>query len=152
MIAWVKNLIKKENFGYLTTTDNQKTRTEPIVYVFEKGHLICTSSILFHEKLDNIKQNSDIQLLISDDFSNPNAQLISIQAKSILDETDLDNKWKLYSDNLFEVLPKLQKYYEEEYKLPQFWKRSIIDIVPNKIFAFKEGINSEPEEYNMEIL
>lgn len=127
MIDQIKEMVKENNIAYLVT-EGFYPRISPEIYFYEGGKFIITSSVVLSEKLNNIRNNSNVTLLISDRDSE-----LVINGKAKLYDEDLENSWTKYQEEWFSYDDFAARLYETRDLLPQFWKRILIVVNPVRI-------------------
>lgn len=140
MIDKIKKMVKKNNIAYLVTKGSYP-RISPEIYFYERGKFIITSSVVFSEKLNNIKINSKVTLLVSD----KGGELV-INGKAKLIDEDLENSWINFRDEWFSMDNFAARLYETRDFLPQFWKRILIVITPERII-----LNPSTDNYILDL-
>lgn len=116
----------------------------PMLYFFRNGRFFLTNSVVFSKKLENIKRNSKVSLLIC----NQDKELHIFGNAQVHDE-NLDTDWLNFKDEWFQNDEFAKKLWIDKGEALNFWKRVLIEISPQKVI-FKEGENTL--EIDMELI
>jgi general stress protein 26 len=133
-------------------------RNEPVshpmlpLYDREKGVLYFTSSILFSKKLEHIKKNPRVSVLISQREYVKSEQYHAVEIKGdarVLDR-DLSREWQRLLPLWRKKEPYIDAYVKQRFALPLFWERAIIEVQPRKVRVWRDGdLEREPEHYSL---
>ncbi len=156
MEEWIKQTLENYVIGELTTSLKPGTtwpRTYPMLYFYENGELVVTSSVVFSGKVSQIKKNPKVSLLLSNNTASgmKERHVVLVQGDATVDESDLDHGWEKYKEAWLKKEPLIKYYFDMRNALPEFWKRSVIRIKPKRIMAWKNGdMSQDPIIYEME--
>ncbi|MCY3410617.1 MAG: pyridoxamine 5'-phosphate oxidase family protein [Candidatus Heimdallarchaeota archaeon] len=123
----VRDIIQSHHLADLVTKGTEFPNISTVHYFFHDGVILLTSSIMFSERLQNIKNCSDIGLLISKE-----GKQISIQGKAQILDSSLEEGWKKFENDWF-AKDVFSSKLREETHIPIFWKRVVIHILPEVI-------------------
>ncbi len=131
-------------------------RNEPVshpmlpLYDREKGVLYFTSSILFSKKLEHIKKNPRVSVLISHrEYVNcEKYHAVEIKGDARVLDQDLSSEWQRLLPLWRRKEPYIDTYLKQRFALPLFWERAIIEVQPRKVRVWRDGnLEREPEHY-----
>ena len=126
--------------------------THPLLplYDSEEGRLFVTSSVLFSKKLDHIKRNPKVAVL----FSNRAGirvspyRILLVKGEAKIGEEDIHHGWERLLPIWRKKEPYIDNFVKMRYALPLFWERSVVEVAPNKIYAWPQGdVDSQPSVY-----
>lgn len=122
----------------------------PLIPLFDGERIYMTSSILFSRKLEHIKADPKVAVSVSD----PTATLvdgvaslhpvdefvpITIQGDARVVEDDLHAGWMSLLPLWEAKEPVIRKFVRQRFGLPLFFERSVIEIVPRRVYVWRDG-------------
>lgn len=131
-------------------------RNEPVshpmlpLYDRDRGLLYFTSSVLFSKKLEHIKKNPRVSVLISrrEYVKSDRYHAVEIKGDARVLEQDLSREWQKLLPLWRKKEPYIDAYLKQRFALPLFWERAIIEVRPRKVMVWRDGdLEKEPEYY-----
>ncbi|MDH5401216.1 MAG: hypothetical protein OEZ01_10195 [Candidatus Heimdallarchaeota archaeon] len=149
MIEWIRKSFIQANTGILSTlnTSDKFTSTTHVRIVYKKGVFYITRSVLFNRLMQEITFSDHSSLLLQDDN---NSHIFLLYGNSSIIEKNLDEDWKT-----FDTLPTINLQDNKSRMILESFlsKRSIIQFIPNKITAWKNGdYSKEPQIIDIELI
>ncbi len=118
------------------------------LYDREKGLLYFTSSILFSKKLNHIKRNPRVSVLISnrDYIRSRSYHVVQVKGEARVLDQDLSSGWQWLLPLWRKKEPYIDAFLKRRFALPLFWERAVIEVQPRKVAVWRGGdLDSEPE-------
>jgi len=131
-----------------------KPITHPLLPLYDssEGRLFVTSSVLFSKKLDHIKRNPNVSVL----FSNRAALRVSphrvvlVKGEARVGEEDVHHGWEKLLPLWRKKEPYIDNYVKMRYALPLFWERSVVEVLPKKVYSWPDGdTDHQPQIYEV---
>lgn len=121
----------------------------PLIPLFDGERIYMTSSILFSRKLEHIKADPKVAVSVSD----PSALVhgvaslhpvddfvpITVQGDARVLEDDLHAGWMSLLPLWEAKEPVIGKFVRQRFGLPLFFERSVIEIVPRRVYVWRDG-------------
>ncbi len=123
MLDEILEIINNNYLLDLITSDEYTTIT-PMHYFFKDGIFTVTSSVIFSDKLNNIRKNNKVTIHIDDLIIYGTARLI---------DNNIDTDWLRYKDEWFSKDRYAYDLYRAKDSIQYFCKRVIIKIKPTII-------------------
>lgn len=140
MKGWIKSIIQKSEYAYLSLFLHNEVQIIPVVYKYIKGHLKLPISIFFPDKINRISSIHQVIVIIPS-----NTTSVELQCQPKIEQVDLDEVWQQYQVLLLKYFP---EFNNKIFKLkPSLRKHVLIDLKPNKI----TGIDGEGVQYTYDL-
>ena len=140
--SWANEVFERYLICEFTTISNGKPVTFPLLYFYEPatGVFTVTSSILFSRKIEHIKDNTKVSLLLSNPTgSGTSKHALLVQGVARVEDSDLDHGWERFLGQWRQKEPYIDGFLSEREKFGWFWKRIVVQVEPRKITAWKNG-------------
>jgi len=128
--------------------------THPLLPLFdaEHGRLFVTSSVLFSKKLDHIKKNPKVSALFSNraGIQVSPYRILLVKGDAKVGEKDIHHGWEQLLPIWRKKEPYIDNFVKMRYALPLFWERSVVEVVPTKVYAWPQGdADRQPDVYTV---
>ena len=132
---------------------NGRPVTYPLIPLYDGEHIYMTSSVLFSKKLEHIKANPRVSVTISDPVGAAVEPFrrATIQGDARVIEDDLHSGWEGHVGDLWIAKePIVKDLIKKRFAMPLFWERSIIEIVPLRVWLWPDGrTDREPQTFDL---
>ncbi len=120
--------------------------THPLIPLWEGERLYMTSSILFSKKLEHIKRNGKVSVAVTDPSACDGlATRCTVQGDATVIEDDPHETWTRVLPLWRAKEPSIDFLLSKRIALPLFFERSLIEIVPRRVFWWEDGdVQKEP--------
>ncbi len=119
--------------------------THPLLPLWDGESIYLTSSVLFSRKLEHIKRNPRVSLAITDPVAcGGMAARCTIQGEASVLEDDPHETWQRVLPLWRAKEPAIQAFVRQSFALPLFFERSLIQVVPRKVFWWEDGDPASP--------
>jgi nitroimidazol reductase NimA-like FMN-containing flavoprotein (pyridoxamine 5'-phosphate oxidase superfamily) len=121
--------------------------THPMIPLYDGERIYLHSSILFSKKLAHIKANPKVSLAVTDlgaTHGEPLTHRVTVQGDAAVIEDDPHTTWQRILPLWIEKEPIVKEFYAKRVALPLFWERSLIEIIPRRVFIWPEGSTERP--------
>ncbi len=120
--------------------------THPLIPLWDGERLYMTSSILFSKKLEHIKRNGKVSVAVTDPVACGGlATRCTVQGDATVVEDDPHETWMRVLPLWRAKEPSIDFLLSKRIALPLFFERSLIEIVPRRVFWWEDGdIEKEP--------
>lgn len=123
--------------------DEGRIKVHPMLPLYERGmkEIIFTSSVLFSEKVKQIKRNPKVTVFIYNEAGIRSKEVFPLLIKGnvSIDDSDVSNKWTEYLRIWKRKEPYIEALFKQRFALPLFWERIIIRVTPVKIYYWLKG-------------
>ncbi len=146
---WISDVFNQYLICEFTTISRGKPITFPLLFFYEPqtGVFTVTSSILFSKKVDHLRRNSKVSLLLSNSTgSGIGRHVILVQGIARFEDSDLDHGWERFLPYWRKKEPYIDGFLSEREKFSWFWKRIVVQVEPTKITAWKDANLEKPPE------
>lgn len=139
----VEELLDAALVGELTVIDGHgRPITYPLIPLYDGRRIFMTSSVLFSRKLEHIKANPRVSVSITDPVGAAVEPFrrATIQGQGRVIEDDLHVGWERAVLELWaRKEPVIKELLKKRFAMPLFWERSVIEIVPRRVFLWPDG-------------
>ena len=150
----VEELLEVALVAELTVLDpDGRPVTYPLIPLYDGDKVYMTSSVLFSKKLEHIKNNPRVSVTITDQVAAPVEPFrrATIQGDARIVEDDLHSGWERLLPLWIAKEPIIKDLVKKRFAMPLFWERSVIEIVPRRVFMWPEGrTDREPEVFELQ--
>jgi general stress protein 26 len=127
--------------------------THPMIPIYDGERIYLHSSVLFSKKLEHIKANPHVTLAITDltaTHGEPMKHRVTIQGDAVVVDRDPHHDWERVLPLWTKKEPIVEKFFKMRVALPLFWERGLIEVMPRKVFLWKEGDTTKsPKIYEL---
>ena len=139
---------------FTTISPSGRPITHPLLPLYDSdgGRLFVTSSVLFSKKLDHIKRNPKVSALFSNraGIAVSPYRIMLLKGDAKVGEEDVHHGWERLLPIWRKKEPYIDSLVKMRYALPLFWERSVVEIVPSKVYAWPQGdTDSQPDVYRL---
>lgn len=139
---WVKSTIRTTGLGYLSIVSDETPQLVLFPYIYDKGHLRSSITVLRADILHAIERIPFVQVLITQ-----NNIEIQISGRIHLVDNDLDHQLNFWQDN--PVITESADDLLVLNRVPHLQKQVILDFIPEKIVGKRDDTTIT---YELEIL
>jgi general stress protein 26 len=129
-------------------SDGGQLRSDPLIPLWDGEHILMTSSILFSRKLEDIKRDGRVSVSISDPVACPGVEHfvpVTIQGRARVIDDDLHDGWARVLPLWLLKEPGVRSLLKLRFGLPLFWERSVIEIEPQRVIWWPQGMSAQPQ-------
>jgi general stress protein 26 len=146
----IERLLEVALVSELTVLDARGTPvTYPLIPLYDGRKVYMTSSVLFSKKLEHIKANPRVSVMISDPIATPVEPFtrVTIQGDARVVEDDLHSGWEQEVLALWAAKePIIKDLVKKRFAMPLFWERSVIEITPVRAYVWPSGSSDNRAE------
>ncbi len=143
--APVERLLEVALVGELTVIGrNGRPITHPLIPLYDGEHVYLHSSTLFSKKLEHIKRDGRVALALTDPVAmKGNLDRATVQGTARIIEEDPHSDWERLILELWRKKePAIDDFLKARVALPLFFERALIEIVPRRVFYWRDGDTS----------
>ena len=119
--------------------------TYPLIPMWNGENVVMTSSILFSRKLEHCKDNPRVSLSFSDPVALRGRQdRATIQGDARVIDGDPHTDWEWVLPLWAAKEPVIMQVLKARVAFPLFFERSVIEVVPRRVFYWPDGDTSRP--------
>ena len=126
----------------LTVVDgNGRPVSYPLIPLYDGQRIYMTSSALFSRKLRHIKANPRVSVALTDPVGVPAEPFAraTVQGDATVHDGDLHEDWARLLPLWRAKEPVIDKFVKMRFGIPLFFERSVIEIVPTRVFYWDGG-------------
>ena len=134
-------LLEKALVAELTVVDGQdRPVTYPLIPLWDGERVYMTSSTLFSRKLEHIARNARVSVSVTDPVSvDGRIDRVTIQGDARVIADDPHGGWERLLPIWSAKEPAIVAFLKARVALPLFFERALIEIVPRRVFYWREG-------------
>ena len=127
--------------------DDGRPMTYPLIPLWDGEHVLMTSSILFSRKLEHIKRDGRVSLSLSDPVAlGGRTGRATIQGDATVADGDPHADWESVLSLWSAKEPVILEFLKARVAFPLFFERSVIRVVPRRVYFWPDGDTSRPPE------
>jgi general stress protein 26 len=113
----------------------------PLIPLYDGERIYMTSSALFSRKLRHIKANPRVSVALTDPVGVPVQPFAraTVQGDARVHDGDLHADWERLLPLWRAKEPVIDKFVKMRFGIPLFFERSVIEIVPTRVFYWDGG-------------
>jgi general stress protein 26 len=141
-------LLESALVGELTVVDGHgRPVTYPLIPLWDGERIYMTSSTLFSRKLEHIAKDPRVSVSVTDPVSvGGRTDRVTIQGDARVIADDPHGGWERLLPIWSAKEPAIVAFLKERVALPLFFERALIEIVPRRVFYWRDGDTSlEPD-------
>lgn len=125
--------------------------TYPLIPLWDGERVLLTSSILFSRKLEHIKDNGRVSLSFSDPVAlGGRLDRALIQGDARVVDSDPHTGWQRVLPLWSAKEPVILEFLKSRVAFPLFFERSVIEVLPRRVFYWADGNTSHPPRASTE--
>jgi hypothetical protein len=125
--------------------------TYPLIPLWDGEKVLMTSSILFSRKLEHLKDNRRVSLSFSDPVAlGSRTDRATIQGDARVIDGDPHIDWEHVLPLWSAKEPVILQFLKARVAFPLFFERSVIEVVPRRVFHWPDGDTSRPPHVTIE--
>ena len=141
-------LLEQALVAELTVVDGHgRPVTYPLIPLWDGERIYMTSSTLFSRKLEHIGRNPRVSVSVTDPVSvGSRTDRVTIQGDARVIADDPHGGWERLLPIWSAKEPAIVAFLKARVALPLFFERALIEIVPRRVFYWRDGDTSvEPD-------
>ena len=141
-------LLEEALVAELTVIDGHgRPVTYPLIPLWDGERIYMTSSTLFSRKLEHIARNPRVSVSVTDPVSvGSRTDRVTIQGDARVIADDPHGGWERLLPIWSAKEPAIVAFLKARVALPLFFERALIEIVPRRVFYWRDGDTAtEPE-------
>ena len=141
-------LLEEALVAELTVIDGHgRPVTYPLIPLWDGERIYMTSSTLFSRKLEHIARNPRVSVSVTDPVSvGSRTDRVTIQGDARVIADDPHGGWERLLPIWSAKEPAIVAFLKARVALPLFFERALIEIVPRRVFYWRDGDTSvEPD-------
>jgi general stress protein 26 len=137
-------LLEKALVAELTVVDGHgRPVTYPLIPLWDGERIYMTSSTLFSRKLEHIARNRRVSVAVTDPVSvGGRTDRVTIQGDARVIADDPHGGWERLLPIWSAKEPAIVAFLKARVALPLFFERALIEIVPRRVFYWRDGDTS----------